>query len=243
MPDGFVHRQRTTRDALAGRNNDGPLIARLGGAPVTLDQRPLPAAVEQRMPGDQPVALEDLDLVGHAVHLDEAPARSIGNRVIVAADTDHAFAADPAIELEHRAERDQRQEQQRRLFLGERLVDDTAGGGMHARVGDITEPVLELAVEIVEIAEAAAEDRRQPRPQSGHPRPRTTSSPAPPNIPAPRPARFPFSASSAFASSISWTSVVSSWVRSATNSAADLSGRPSPVPAIMGCALPLVPGR
>ena len=127
---------------------------------MTLDQRPLPAAVEQRMPGDQPVALEDLDLVGHAVHLDEAPARSIGNRVIVAADTDHAFAADPAIELEHRAERDQRQEQQRRLFLGERLVDDTAGGGMHARVGDITEPVLELAVEIVEIAEAAAEDSR-----------------------------------------------------------------------------------
>ena len=101
---------------------------------MALEERPLAPAGQQRMPGDQTVILEDLDLISHAVHLDKAPPRGIGERVVVTADADHAFAADPAVELEHRAKRDQRQEEERRLFLGKGLVDDTTGGGVHARV-------------------------------------------------------------------------------------------------------------
>lgn len=107
------------------------------------------------MTGDKPVAFEDLDLVGHAVDLDQAAARGIQNRIIVAANAHHALAADPAIELQERAERDQRQEQQRRLFLGER---DATRRCMQAGVSDIGQPAFELQVEIVEIAKAAAQE-------------------------------------------------------------------------------------
>jgi len=60
------------------------------------------------MAGDKLVAFEDLDLVRHAVDLDHPAPCGIGNRVIVAANAHHALAADPAIELEDGAERDQR---------------------------------------------------------------------------------------------------------------------------------------
>ena len=90
--------------------------------------------------------------------LDHPAAGGIGNRVIVAANAHHAFAADPAIELEDRAERDQRQVQQCRPLLDERLIHDPAGRCMKARVGDIAQPVFKLQIETVEIAEDATEE-------------------------------------------------------------------------------------
>ena len=38
------------------------------------------------------------------------------------------------------------------------LGDDSPGGGVHARVGDLIEPLAELHVEVVEVAEAPAEE-------------------------------------------------------------------------------------
>ena len=45
-----------------------------------------------------------------------------------------------------------------RLFLGEGLVDDAAGRGVNARIGDRIQPMAELTVQIVEIAEGPAEE-------------------------------------------------------------------------------------
>ena len=114
------------------------------------------------MTGNKLVAFEDLDLVRHAVDLDQAAAGRIGNRVIVAANAHHALAPDPAIELQDRAERDQRQEQQCRLLLGKRLIHDPAGRCMQAGIGDITQPAFELQIEIVEIAKDTAEEEVLP---------------------------------------------------------------------------------
>lgn len=45
-----------------------------------------------------------------------------------------------------------------RPFLGERLIDDAACGCVDTRVGDPAKPVSELEVEIIEIAERAAQE-------------------------------------------------------------------------------------
>ena len=60
--------------------------------------------------------------------------------------------------FEHRAVGRERQRLETRLLLGEGLVDDALRGGVHARIGDRVEPVPELGVEVVEIAEDAAEE-------------------------------------------------------------------------------------
>ena len=57
---------------------------------------------------------------------------------------------------QHGVERPGRQRLEEGAFLGEVLGDDTPGGGVQARVGDLVEPLAELGVEIVEVAEAAA---------------------------------------------------------------------------------------
>ena len=47
-------------------------------SPVPFQQRTLAPPPEQRVVGDQPVLLEDADLVGEAVDLDHPPAGRIG---------------------------------------------------------------------------------------------------------------------------------------------------------------------
>ena len=115
----------------------------------------LAAAFEHGMDGDQLVVLQNADLVGQRVHLDDAAAGAIGNRIKIAADRHHTLASDPAIERQHDGEGHGRRRLQVRLFLGEMLQHD-AGGGMPARVGNRIEP--ELRIQIVEVAERAAEE-------------------------------------------------------------------------------------
>jgi hypothetical protein len=67
------------------------------------------ATFENRMGGNQLTGLEDTDLVGQAVHLDDAFAGRVRHAVKIAADADHALVRDPPFELEHGAERHQRQ--------------------------------------------------------------------------------------------------------------------------------------
>jgi hypothetical protein len=45
-----------------------------------------------------------------------------------------------------------------RLVLGEGLVDHALGGGVHAGIGHRIEPMLQLSIQIVKIAEAAREE-------------------------------------------------------------------------------------
>ena len=81
-----------------------------------------------------------------------------GHAVEVAADRDHAVAGDAALEAQHGLERPGRERLQARPLLGEVLGDDAVRGGVGADVGDLVEPLAELLVEIVEVAEAAAEE-------------------------------------------------------------------------------------
>ena len=118
----------------------------------------LVAAFQHGMGGNQLAVLEDADLVGQGVHLDHAPAGGIGHAVEVAADADHALARDPPLEPQHRPERGQRQRPQEGLLLGKGLHDDAPRGGMHARIGHRGQPVLQLPVQILEIAEGAGQE-------------------------------------------------------------------------------------
>ena len=46
-----------------------------------------------------------------------------------------------------------RERPRRRFFFGEGFVDDPLRGRVHTRIGDRVEPVTELGIEVVEIAE------------------------------------------------------------------------------------------
>ena len=116
------------------------------------------ASFEHGMDSDQPIRLEDADLVGQAVHLDDAFAGRVRHAVEIAADADHALVRDPPLKLEHGAERHQRQGLEHELLFGKGFVDDALGRRMHARVGHRPEPMGELSVQVVEIAEQAGEE-------------------------------------------------------------------------------------
>src|SRR5208283_4277338 len=75
-----------------------------------------------------------------------------------AADAHHALVGDAPFELEHRAEWRQRQALEVRLLLGEGLVDDALGSGVDTRIGNRIEPMPQLGIEIVEVAEGAGKE-------------------------------------------------------------------------------------
>jgi hypothetical protein len=66
--------------------------------------------------------------------------------------------ADAALELEQRVEGKRRQLLQFGLLGSKSIRDDALGGAVQPDIGDCRKPVVELGVEIVEIAEAAAEE-------------------------------------------------------------------------------------
>lgn len=88
---------------------------------------------------------------------DQPAAGRIRDAVGIAADADHAFARNAALQLQHRAERSQGQWSQMRPFFGEGLVDYAQRRGMEPRIGDGIEPIAEL-VQVVEIAEGARQE-------------------------------------------------------------------------------------
>jgi len=96
-------------------------------APVSIEQRTLPPPFQQGVTRDQAIILEDPDFVGEAVNFDHPAPGCVGDRVIVAADTDHSFMADPTLQLKDGAERHQGQWLQLGPFLGKGLIDDTPG--------------------------------------------------------------------------------------------------------------------
>ena len=117
----------------------------------------LPAPFQDGMDGDQPALIEDADLVGKLMDLDD-PAGSVWDAVVIAADRDQAVMADAALELEQRIEGEGRQPLQFGLLGGKGFRDDPLGGAVQAHIGDSGQPVIELDVEVVQVAEAAAEE-------------------------------------------------------------------------------------
>ena len=63
------------------------------------------------------------DLAGQGMHLDDAPARAVGDRIEIAADRQHTFAGDAAIEGKDDIEGRCRHRLKVWLFLGEVLQD------------------------------------------------------------------------------------------------------------------------
>ena len=125
---------------------------------VALGDAPLATALEHGMDGQQLVALQDVDLPGQRVHLDDAPAGTIGHRVKIAAEGDHAVAGYPAIERKHGIEGSDRQRLEMRLFFGKVLKDNAAGGGMPAWIGDRIQPLPKLGIEVIKAAEGPAKE-------------------------------------------------------------------------------------
>ena len=113
----------------------------------------LVAAFERNMGGDEHAVLEDANLVGEYVNIEDTATCGVGDAVEIAADAHHALMGEPSFELQHRAIGSKWQWLQRRLFFGEGLVDDPLRGRVHPRIGDRVEPVTELDIEVVEIAE------------------------------------------------------------------------------------------
>lgn len=82
------------------------------------------APLQNRVDGDQRAVLEDADLVRERMDFDHPAAGRVGNTVGIAADADHAFAGDAALQLQNRAESGERKRSQMRPFFGESLIDD-----------------------------------------------------------------------------------------------------------------------
>ncbi len=110
------------------------------------------------MPGDQQVSLEDLDLVGQAMDLHHAPARGVGDRVVITRNAHHPLMADPSFKFQNRSEGDQRQALQCRPFFGEGFVDDASGRCMDPRIGDIDKPARQLRVQVIDVAKDGSQE-------------------------------------------------------------------------------------
>src|SRR5271166_337155 len=110
------------------------------------------------MGADETAVLEQADLVGEDVDIEDAAARRIRDAVEIATDAHHALVGYAPFELEDRPVGCERQRLHRRLLLGEGLVDDALRRRVQARIGNRVEPAPKLRVEIVEVAERAAEE-------------------------------------------------------------------------------------
>ena len=109
--DAVVECQGAQRDHLTGALWHGRPAAR-GLAVGRWRQGAMPgrdaalaAAFEDGMHRNQLALLENAQLVGHAVHLDDAPPGGIGHAVEIALDRDHAVAGDPPLQSQHDLER------------------------------------------------------------------------------------------------------------------------------------------
>jgi hypothetical protein len=117
----------------------------------------LPAPFQDRMDRDEPSFIENADLIGELMHFDDA-SRPVGNAVVVAADREQAVMADPAFELEQCVEGKGREGLQFGLLGSEGFRDNPLGGAVVPDVSDRGQPVIELGIEIVEVAEGAAQE-------------------------------------------------------------------------------------
>jgi hypothetical protein len=116
------------------------------------------ATFEWNMGGNQCAIFEDSNLVSEGVDVEDAATGRVRDAVEIPADAHHALVGDAPFELENRSIGCQWQRLQHRLLLSEGLVDDALRRGVHTRIGDRVEPMTELDIEIVEIAERASEE-------------------------------------------------------------------------------------
>src|SRR5262249_37081082 len=132
------------------------LALRAAAGAVAAIDAVLLATFQNGMLGDDIAEIENTDQIGKLLDLDD-PSGAVGHAVIVAADRDEAVVADAPFQLEYGVEAMLGQRLQLGLLGRESLGDDALGGAVNADVGDPIEPIDELRVEVLEVAEAAAE--------------------------------------------------------------------------------------
>jgi hypothetical protein len=118
----------------------------------------LVAAFQRRMDGDNCAVFEDTDLIGADADIEDAPAGRIRHAIEIAGNAYHALVRDAPFELENRSVGHERQRFEMWLFPGEGFVDDALRGRVDTGIGDRVEPMPELSVEIIEVAERTAEE-------------------------------------------------------------------------------------
>ena len=106
----------------------------------------LVAAVQTGMGSNQNAVFEDARLVGMVCTSTVRFLVASGTLWRLPPSKTHAFVADPAFDAEHGAIGDHRQRDQAWLLLGKRFVDDAAGGGVDAPIGDQPAPLIELGM-------------------------------------------------------------------------------------------------
>src|SRR6266446_10143851 len=103
--DGFIEVERSAGDDVTGAAERHRLLVRALACKrwhlaVARFHAALMASFQHGMSGDQPAVLEDADLVGQRVDLDDPTTRGIGHAVEIAADAHHAFVGDAPLKLE-----------------------------------------------------------------------------------------------------------------------------------------------
>jgi hypothetical protein len=90
--------------------------------------------------------------------VEDAPAGRMRHAIEIAGNAYHALVRDAPFELENRSVGRERQRFEMWLFPGEGFVDDALRGRVDTGIGDRVEPMPELSVEIIEVAERTAEE-------------------------------------------------------------------------------------
>lgn len=121
----------------------------------------LPPPLQDGVGCHKPPLIEEMDRVRKLMHLDDTPA-PVGNAVVVAANRDEAVMADAALELEEGVERDCGQRLELGLLGREGLRHDALGSAMQPDVGNGVEPLGQLSVQVIEVAEGAGEEEVLP---------------------------------------------------------------------------------
>src|SRR6266576_1904678 len=157
--DRLVNAERPKRHMVTNAADGDPgrcarLALRAATGAVTAIDAVLLATLKDGMLGDDVTEIKDTDQIGKLLDLDDS-AGAVRHTVIVAADCDEAIVTDAPFQLEHGVEAMLGQRLQFGLLGRESLSDDPLGGAVDADVGDGTEPVDELSVEVIEVAKAA----------------------------------------------------------------------------------------
>src|SRR5581483_3138742 len=127
-------------------------------APMSVGENAFVASVTQCMCCDQPSVGEYLNLTQGDLDLHFLSAQSIRHAVSVAVIADHPVAADAALDRHDSIEGLLRQSLERLLLGLKGGVDHLVCRAMVPTVGNFRQPLTELAVEIVQIAEGAAQE-------------------------------------------------------------------------------------
>jgi hypothetical protein len=151
------------RDVMASAADRDPVLVpascclSASALPVSGIDPVLTSSFENRMAGNEAPTIEDTDRVGQLMHFDETP-RAVRHAVVISADRHEPIMADPTFQFQERIEDDGGQRLQISPLGRKGLRHDPLRGRVQPHIGDRIKPVLQLRIEVVEIAERTSEE-------------------------------------------------------------------------------------